>query len=43
MVLARDAADVREITNNGKWTRRDTDPSTKFCTDDFANILSALR
>jgi spermidine synthase len=43
MVLAKDPADAREIASDGKWTRRDPDPGTKLWTDDFANILSALR
>ena len=43
MVLARSEADLAGLPQDPNWQHRLPVPSTKLWTDDFANILSALR
>jgi len=43
MVLARDRTDLGGLADRANWTLRPAMPATKLWTDDFSNILSALR
>jgi spermidine synthase len=43
MVLARSRADLAGLASDPNWTARQMRPATPLWTDDFANILSALR
>jgi hypothetical protein len=43
LVLARDDADLAGLQSDPNWSRGVPQPATRLWTDDFANILSALR
>lgn len=43
IVLARSPADLGAITTDGHWTRRSADPKVRLWTDDYSNLLAALR
>ena len=43
MVLARSPADLGALVSNRNWTRRTPDPLTKLWTDDYSNVLAALK
>jgi len=43
IVLARNPADLGAIATNGHWTRRNPDPKVRLWTDDYSNLLAALR
>jgi spermidine synthase len=43
MVLARDEAHLRALLSHPEWKRREPASSTPLWTDDFANVLSALK
>ena len=43
MVLARSPADLGALVSNRNWTRRNPDPLTKLWTDDYSNVLAALK
>jgi spermidine synthase len=43
MVLARDEAHLRGLAADPQWKKREAASSTPLWTDDFANVLSALK
>jgi len=43
IVLARTQADLDAIVTDGHWTRRIADPKIRLWTDDYSNLLAALR
>jgi hypothetical protein len=43
IVLARNPADLGAIATDGHWTRRIADPKVRLWTDDYSNLLAALR
>ena len=43
VVVARDPDDVAALVASGRWHTPRADPSTPLWTDDFSNILTALR
>jgi hypothetical protein len=43
IVLARSSADLGAIATDGHWTRRTADPKVRLWTDDYSNLLAALR
>ena len=43
IVLARSPADLGSVATDGHWTRRLTDPKVRLWTDDYSNLLAALR
>lgn len=43
MVLARSPADLGPLVKNRNWSRRMGDPLTKVWTDNYSNVLAALR
>jgi hypothetical protein len=43
IVLAKSAADLGAIAADGHWTRRVADPKVRLWTDDYSNLLAALR
>jgi SAM-dependent methyltransferase len=43
IVLARSSADLGAIATDGHWTRRTPNPKVRLWTDDYSNLLAALR
>ncbi len=43
IVLARAPADLGAVATDGHWTRRIADPKVRLWTDDYSNLLAALR
>ena len=40
---ARSPADLGSVATDGHWTRRLADPKVRLWTDDYSNLLAALR
>ena len=43
MVLARNPADLGALATDGHWTRAAADPKVRLWTDDYSNLLAALK